>query len=99
MKPDLNITVINGEVHATLAGELTIRYQKEMKALFIQMIKEQPLSITVSNPDMVDLCFLQLWWAFVRQLNANGHPIKISSVLPESEEQLLKRLNLLSLLQ
>lgn len=99
MKPELKFEEVNGETEAFLSGELTIRYKKEMKSIFQKMAEKKPVAVTVKSPDQVDLSFLQLWWSFIRELHTGGKAIRITSVLPQSEEQLLKRLNLLNLLQ
>jgi hypothetical protein len=99
MKPNLIIENSSGHVRAYIKGELTIRYHKEVKDVFVKLVDLRPQSVVIDEPESVDLVFLQLWWAFLKNCRDSGSMFSVTSRLPQSEEQLLKKLNLISLLQ
>jgi hypothetical protein len=100
MKPALQIEKgVVDSVIAHIAGELVVKYHKEMMTIFKKvMATNGNVSISIDSPESIDLCFIQLLSAFKNQCSREGRAVSISSVLHEPEAKLMARLRLLHLL-
>ncbi|MBT1708880.1 hypothetical protein KK062_11635 [Fulvivirgaceae bacterium PWU5] len=96
----VNIIKTPSGTKGKITGELTGQHGASLTALFNKLrTKTDVTSITIDQPVAIDLCFLQMLWAFLQETRAEGRTITVSSGLNENDFKLLKLAGFDALLQ
>jgi hypothetical protein len=91
MKPMVNIIKTPSGTKGKITGELTRQHGAALIALFGKLrTKTDVTAITLDQPTAIDLCFLQMLWAFLQEGRAEGRTMTVSSVLNENDVKLMK---------
>jgi len=100
MKPMVNIIKTPSGIKGKITGELTRQHGAALTALFDKLrTKTDVTAIAIDQPTAIDLCFLQMLWAFLQEAHAEGRTITVSSGLNENDFKLLKLTGFDALLQ
>jgi len=96
----VNIIKTPSGIKGKITGELTREHGAALTALFDKLrTKTDVTAIAIDQPTAIDLCFLQMLWAFLQEAHAEGRTITVSSGLNENDFKLLKLTGFDALLQ
>lgn len=100
MKPDVRIEVLeDGISQIVLSGELTMKYRKELRAIFSSaQLSGVAIYLDIRLPAKVDFCFLQMLHDFRRERNLDAKAVFVQTSLSETDETLVDRTGFLDLL-
>ncbi|MBT1686100.1 hypothetical protein KK078_06005 [Fulvivirgaceae bacterium PWU37] len=100
MKPMVNIIKTPSGTKGKITGELTRQHDAALVALFGKLrTKTDVTTLTIDQPIAIDLCFLQMLWAFLQEVRAEGRALTVSSGLNENDFKLMKLTGFDALLQ
>ena len=86
----VNIIKTQSGTKGKITGELTRQHGAALTALFGKLrTKTDVTAITIDQPIAIDLCFLQMLWAFLQEGRAEGRTMTVSSVLNENDVKLM----------
>jgi anti-anti-sigma regulatory factor len=92
MKPDLKIITLEGGItEARFSGNLSVKYAKDILKLFKSLKHDGPVTIHIDQPSGIDLCFLQVLYAYKKHCSKSGIQVTITSTLHAAEESMIRR--------